>query len=95
MSSSDRIDILILNAGVMATPPAQTVDGYELQFGTNHMGHALLTKILLPVLEQTAKEGGEVRVVSVSSHGHFYAPAEGFQIDALKTPGETLTAFRR
>ncbi|CAI7625735.1 unnamed protein product [Penicillium glandicola] len=94
MSSSSRLDILMLNAGVMATPPAQTTDGYELQFGTNHMGHALLTKLLLPVLEQTA-QGGDVRVVSVSSHGHFYAPAEGFQFDTLKTPGDTLTAFQR
>ncbi|CAG8902019.1 unnamed protein product [Penicillium egyptiacum] len=77
----------------MATPSAQTRDGCELQFGTNHMGHAPLTKILLPVLEQMAQEGADVRVVSVSSHAHFYAPPEGFQFDTLKTPGDTLTAF--
>ena len=94
-SSTKRLDILMLNAGVMATPPGQTSEGYELQFGTNHMGHALLTKLLLPVLQRTAQGGAEVRVVSVSSHGHYYAPDEGLRFDTLKTPGDTLTAFQR
>ncbi|KAJ5598452.1 short-chain dehydrogenase/reductase [Penicillium hordei] len=93
--TSDQLDILMLNAGVMAVPPAQTSEGYEVQFGTNHMGHAILTKILLPVLERTAQNGSDVRIVSVSSHGHFYTPPEGFQFDTLKTPGDILTAFQR
>ncbi|OQE40941.1 hypothetical protein PENCOP_c005G03530 [Penicillium coprophilum] len=46
--TSDRLDILMLNAGVMAVPPAQTSESYEVQFGTNHMDHTLLTKLLLP-----------------------------------------------
>jgi NAD(P)-dependent dehydrogenase (short-subunit alcohol dehydrogenase family) len=56
LASSSRLDILITNAGIMATPAATTEDGYEIQIGTNHMGHALLTKLLLPLLEQTANE---------------------------------------
>ncbi|AEO68959.1 1a08903d-7cff-4785-9fdd-5c4cbe85d42c [Thermothielavioides terrestris] len=54
LSTSPRLDILMLNAGIMAATPGLTADGYELQFGTNHMGHALLTKLLLPLLLQTA-----------------------------------------
>jgi NAD(P)-dependent dehydrogenase (short-subunit alcohol dehydrogenase family) len=50
-----RLDLLINNAGIMASPYSLTKEGYEIQFGTNHMGHALLTKLLLPVLLDTAK----------------------------------------
>ena len=49
LASSDRLDLLINNAGIMAQPEGLTTDGYELQFGTNHMGHALLTKRLLSI----------------------------------------------
>ncbi|KIY48181.1 NAD(P)-binding protein [Fistulina hepatica ATCC 64428] len=66
-----RLDLLINNAGIMATPPGKTAEGYEIQFGTNHMGHALLTKLLLPTLLETAKQPGtDVRVISVSSRAH-------------------------
>ncbi|KAL8870601.1 MAG: hypothetical protein Q9174_003395, partial [Haloplaca sp. 1 TL-2023] len=57
-SQSKRLDVLMNNAGIMATPLAETEEGYESQFGTNHMGHALLTKLLLPTLLSTAKEEG-------------------------------------
>lgn len=59
LSESPRLDILMLNAGIMATPAATTVDGYEIQFGTNHVGHALLTKLLLPLLLRTANAAPE------------------------------------
>ncbi|CAI6260866.1 unnamed protein product [Periconia digitata] len=66
-----RLDILLNNAGVMMTPYELTKDGYEIQIGTNHMGHALLTKLLLPTLLATAKNpDSDVRVVNVSSFGH-------------------------
>jgi NAD(P)-dependent dehydrogenase (short-subunit alcohol dehydrogenase family) len=62
----DRIGLLINNAGVMATPFGRTADGFERQFGTNHLGHFLLTALLAPALVA----GAPARVVNVSSGGH-------------------------
>src|SRR5271157_5259844 len=59
----DKADILINNAGVMAVPYSVTVDGFESQIGTNHLGHFALTNLLLPKLTD--------RVVSVSSMAHW------------------------
>ena len=61
-----RLDLLINNAGVMALPKYETADGFELQFGTNHLGHFALTGLLLDILNATPG----ARVVSVSSQGH-------------------------
>lgn len=61
-----KIDLLINNAGVMACPQGTTADGFEMQFGTNHLGHFLLTKELLPLVEK----GERARVVNLSSRGH-------------------------
>jgi len=72
---SSRLDLLILNAGVMTEAAITTPDGYEIQFGTNHVGHFLLTKLLLPVLLKTAQSGAEVRVVTVASAANCLAPA--------------------
>ena len=77
-SECDRLDILVLNAGTMGNPPTTTEEGYEIQFGTNHIGHFLLTKLLLPTLQKTvasASPSPDVRVVSVSSMGHNAAPS--------------------
>ncbi|CZR69356.1 related to enoyl-CoA hydratase/isomerase [Phialocephala subalpina] len=84
-SKEKKLDILYLNAGIMATPPGLTKDGYEIQFGTNHVGHALLTKLLLPTLEKTAEQAADVRVIAVSSVGHVGAPWSGICFDKLKT----------
>ncbi len=62
----DRLDILCNNAGVMALPPRQTADGFEMQFGTNHLGHFALTGLLLPLLLKTP----QARVVTMSSNLH-------------------------
>jgi NAD(P)-dependent dehydrogenase (short-subunit alcohol dehydrogenase family) len=62
----DRLDALVNNAGVMALPLRRTVDGFELQFATNHLGHFALTGLLLPVLLRTTAP----RVVTVSSNMH-------------------------
>merc|ERR1711977_120003 len=79
---SDRLDILVNNAGIMATPYSKTNEGYEIQFGTNHMGHALFTKLLLPTLLKTAETpGADVRVVNLSSEGHNMAPNGGILFD--------------
>jgi len=65
-SGHDRIDLLINNAGVMYTPRSTTKDGFELQFGTNHLGHFAFTGLLLDRLLPVAGS----RVVTVSSMGH-------------------------
>jgi NAD(P)-dependent dehydrogenase (short-subunit alcohol dehydrogenase family) len=61
-----RLDLLVNNAGVMMPPLGRTTDGFELQFGTNHLGHFALTGLVLPSL--LAVPGS--RVVTVSSNGH-------------------------
>lgn len=61
-----RIDVLINNAGVMVCPLARTVQGFEVQFGTNHLGHFLFTALLAPALIAAAP----ARVVNLASSGH-------------------------
>ncbi|KAM6520143.1 hypothetical protein FALCPG4_013694 [Fusarium falciforme] len=96
LEKSERLDILMLNAGIMAVPPALTKDGYEIQFGTNHMGHAYLTKLLLPVLEKTSQTKVEAksRVVCLASHGHVYLRKGGFDFSTLRTTGESMGPLR-
>jgi NAD(P)-dependent dehydrogenase (short-subunit alcohol dehydrogenase family) len=65
-SSYGPLHLLVNNAGVMATPYQRTVDGFELQLATNHLGHFTLTGLLLPMLVAS----GDARVVSVASQGH-------------------------
>lgn len=62
----DRLDLLINNAGVMASPEVRVGPGWESQFGINHMGHFALTKTLLPLIEKTPG----ARVISLSSTAH-------------------------
>jgi NAD(P)-dependent dehydrogenase (short-subunit alcohol dehydrogenase family) len=62
----ERLDVLVNNAGVMAMPLRHTADGFELQFGTNHLGHYALTGLLLPAL----RRADGPRVVTVSSNLH-------------------------
>jgi NAD(P)-dependent dehydrogenase (short-subunit alcohol dehydrogenase family) len=62
----NRLDLLINNAGVMATPRGKTADGFETQFGTNHLGHFALTGLLMPLWSSTEQS----RVVTVSSLAH-------------------------
>jgi NAD(P)-dependent dehydrogenase (short-subunit alcohol dehydrogenase family) len=74
-ASTARLDILILNAGIMAVPPGKSESGHDIQLGTNHIGHFQLTKLLLPLLERTAAmPGSDVRVISVSSEAYNMAP---------------------
>ncbi|MFI9046381.1 oxidoreductase [Streptomyces sp. NPDC053427] len=80
----DRLDLLINNAGVMALPYRTTADGFEMQFGTNHLGHFALTGLLLPKLLATPG----ARVVTVSSMLHALA---GIDLAAL-TDGTGPTA---
>ncbi|HEY6964378.1 MAG TPA: SDR family NAD(P)-dependent oxidoreductase [Erythrobacter sp.] len=67
-----KIDLLINNAGVMATPFTHTHDGFEMQIGTNHLGHFALTAELMPLIERGALK----RIVNLSSRGHHFAPVD-------------------
>ncbi|KAL4942576.1 hypothetical protein BDV06DRAFT_235318 [Aspergillus oleicola] len=96
LSESERLDILLLNAGIMATPPGLTKDGYEIQFGTNYLGHILLAKLLLPLLEKTsALPNADIRLISVTSRGHELAPKEGIKYDTLHTSANDLGPYGR
>ncbi|MDR3670488.1 MAG: oxidoreductase [Holophaga sp.] len=66
LAGHSRLDLLINNAGVMIPPYARTADGFELQFGTNHLGHFALTGLLLPLLLATPGS----RIVTMSSGAH-------------------------
>ena len=66
VAQEPKLDVLINNAGIMANPKTITIDGFESQFGVNHLGHFALTGLLLPKLEATPKS----RIVIVSSIGH-------------------------
>ncbi len=73
LKTHDTIDILINNAGVMVCPAAKTEDGFELQFGSNHLGHFLLACLLAPAL---IKAGEGTRIVSLSSTAHHMSPID-------------------
>ncbi|ANU11855.1 short-chain dehydrogenase [Planococcus antarcticus DSM 14505] len=74
------LDLLINNAGVMTPPYSKTEDGFELQFGSNHLGHFALTGLLLPLLKKTA----DSRVVSLSSLAHKGARIDFDNLDGTK-----------
>ena len=76
----DSLDILINNAGVMIPPYSKTKDGFELQFGGNHLGHFALTGLLLPLLKKTINS----RVVTVSSLAHRGASINFDNLDGSK-----------
>lgn len=96
-AENTRLDVLMNNAGIMAQPPALTKDGYEIQFGTNHVGHHLLTKRLLPVMQKTAAEAdADVRIINLTSEGHRFAPKPtGFIPAACTTDMASYNTFTR
>ncbi|KAK4281382.1 hypothetical protein QN277_012884 [Acacia crassicarpa] len=78
------LNILINNAGVMFCPFQLSEDGVEMQFATNHLGHFLLTNLLLDKMKQTAKASGiEGRIVNLSSIAHTYTYEEGIRFDKI------------
>ncbi|MFD1030195.1 oxidoreductase [Metaplanococcus flavidus] len=80
ISRFDSLDLLINNAGVMTPPYAKTNDGFELQFGSNHLGHFALTGLLLPLLLHTE----DSRVVTLSSLAHRKASIDFDNLDGSK-----------
>lgn len=94
LADFDTLDLLFANAGIMAVPPALTQDGYEIQFGTNHMAHALLLKFLLPLMIRTARAGRDVRIITTSSSA--FQGSGGIVYDTIKTPQNMFFGhFRR
>lgn len=85
LSRESRLDILVNNAGIMMTPEGLTKDGYEIQFGTNVLGPALFTQLLLPTLRKTAKMNRQTRMVMLSSAAHARAPRDVYKFDELRT----------
>lgn len=91
LADHDAFDLLINNAGVMACPEGRTADGFELQFGTNHLGHFLLTALLFEAL----RAGHEPRVVNLSSAGHATADVDLDDPNFERTPYDAWTAYGR
>lgn len=98
IAKSDRLDLLFLNAGVGTMVPKVTNEGYEVCFGVNHMGHALLTQLLLPKMLQTKEHdhSADLRIVATSSVGAYrFAPKAGIDVSQMtnaKAFGDGLMA---
>jgi len=89
LARHDAVQILVNNAGVMACPFGKTTDGFELQFGTNHLGHFLMTGLIAPALLR----GAPARVVSVSSRGHQMSPVVFDDIHFERRPYDKWSAY--
>merc|ERR1719492_8795 len=89
-NSLEKIDILINNAGIMACPQMKTKDGFEMQLGTNHIGHFLLTNLLMPQLKKAAPGA---RIVNVSSLAHTSGTMNWEDLHYENTPYHRFTAY--
>lgn len=89
VEAGQPLDAIIANAGVMACPFGQTADGFETQFGTNHLGHFVLVNRIAGLL----KPGG--RLVNLSSAGHRYADVDLDDPDFARTPYAPFLAYGR
>ena len=84
-----RFDVIIANAGVMATPFGKTEDGFETQFGTNHLGHFVFVNRIAKLI----KDGG--RLVNLSSSGHRFSNVDLNDPNFETTPYEPFVAYGR
>jgi NAD(P)-dependent dehydrogenase (short-subunit alcohol dehydrogenase family) len=89
LAKKELFDVVIANAGVMATPFGHTTDGFETQFGTNHLGHFVLVNRIAPLI----REGG--RLVNLSSAGHRYANVDMEDPNFERTPYHPFVAYGR
>jgi NAD(P)-dependent dehydrogenase (short-subunit alcohol dehydrogenase family) len=89
LDQDKRFDLVIANAGVMACPLSHTADGFETQFGTNHLGHFVLVNRIVPLLASGA------RVVSLSSAGHRFANVDLEDPNFQHTPYAEFVAYGR
>jgi NAD(P)-dependent dehydrogenase (short-subunit alcohol dehydrogenase family) len=91
LSRNEPLHVLVNNAG-LAGLHAVTKQGFEVAFGTNHLGHFLLTQLLLPRLRESASPGEPSRIVNVSSKAHY--DAERIDWETLRKRTATLTGLR-
>jgi len=89
LAKGEPFDVVIANAGVMATPFGHTADGFETQFGTNHLGHFVLVNRIAALI----RTGG--RLINVSSAGHRYANVDLDDPNFERTPYDPLVAYGR
>jgi NAD(P)-dependent dehydrogenase (short-subunit alcohol dehydrogenase family) len=89
VKNAQPLDVIIANAGVMATPLSHTADGFEMQFGTNHLGHFVLVNRIAPLI----RKGG--RLINVSSAGHRYSNVNLDDPNFEKTPFEPFVSYGR
>jgi len=89
LAQADPLDVIIANAGVMATPFGHTVDGFETQFGTNHLGHFVLVNRIAPLL----REGG--RLINLSSAAHRFSNVDLDDPNFERTPYDPFVAYGR
>ncbi len=89
LQKGEPFDVIIANAGVMATPFSDTVDHFEMQFGTNHLGHFVLVNRIAPLL----RKGG--RLINLSSAGHRYSNVDLDDPNFERTPYDPFVAYGR
>jgi len=89
LAKGEPLDVVIANAGVMATPFGHTVDGFETQFGTNHLGHFVLVNRIAPLIRATG------RLINLSSSGHRFANVDLEDPNFERTPYEPFVAYGR
>lgn len=89
LSKETALHGLVNNAGIMATPYEMTKDGYEAQWQTNHLAHWVLTSHLIPLMLKTSQTlpKGSVRIVNVSSSGHWFGPKNGINFAGTSLHG--------
>jgi NAD(P)-dependent dehydrogenase (short-subunit alcohol dehydrogenase family) len=89
LAKGESFDVIIANAGVMATPFGHTADGFETQFGTNHLGHFVLVNRIAALI----RTGG--RLINVSSAGHRYSNVDLVDPNFERTPYDPMVAYGR
>ncbi|KAJ6282864.1 hypothetical protein J3E71DRAFT_390661 [Bipolaris maydis] len=90
-----RLDILMCNAGTMACPPTRTMEGYDIQFATNYMSHALAVNMLLPTMIKTQAEyNSDVRIVLLTSEAYMLHPLGGIDWENIKTNTKSKPLIR-
>lgn len=87
----NRLDVLINNAGLLVKNLQKTAEGYEMQFGVNHLGHFLLTQLLLDSLQ----ESPAARVINVSSHSHYQGEIDFDNLRGEKNNYRMMKAYAR